>query len=120
MEVKFVKKVGAEKDMWKMVINVLQTMLPESKHLTTKELDVYAHVLSKDLIDKQFRQPQRDKNAKELGLNETAFAMHRSRIAKKGWIIDKRPDKYVSKLHKEVKSDKPREVNINIKLLIDD
>ena len=46
--------------------------------------------------------------------------MHRSRIAKKGWIIDKRPDKYVSKLHKEVKSDKPREININIKLLIDD
>ena len=115
MKIPFVKNVESKKEMYDIIINILQCFLPTSKKLTNKELEVFTYLLSKGDFHLQCKGNRRIVNSKELGLNETAFAMHRTRIAKKGWIEDSYPDKLVNKIAVKLE-DNPDEVEINIKL----
>lgn len=114
MNIPLVLKVDSKKNMYKHLISIIQCLLSEDRRLTTTEIEVLSHLLSKPQIHTQFNAKNRKLNLKELGLTDSAFAMQRARIAKKGWIVDKMPDKFIYKVYKE--SDKEIELNIKIKV----
>lgn len=116
MKIPFVKTVNNKQQLYETLLSVLQCFLPNSKKLTVKEIDIFSYLLSKGEFPKQLKGTNRMKNASALELSETAFAMHRSRIAKKGWINDSLPDRFVNNLSLKIENENPEEIEINIKL----
>lgn len=116
MKIPFVKTIQNKQQLYETLLSVLQCFLPNSKKLTVKEMEVFSYLLSKGEFPKQLKGTNRIKNASELELSETAFAMHRTRIAKKGWINDSLPDKFVNNLSLKVENENPEYIEINIKL----
>jgi len=114
MNIPLVVKVSSKKNLYKNLISIIQCLLSEDRRLTATEIDVLSHLLSKPQIHTQFNDKNRKLNIKELGLTDSAFAMQRARIAKKGWIVDKLPDKFIYKVYKEC--DNEIELSIKIKV----
>jgi hypothetical protein len=115
MKIPLVLKVSSKKDLYKRLVAIVQCLLPDERKLTTSEIDVFSHILAKSNFHSQFNDKNRKVNVKELALTDSAFAMHRARIAKKGWIVDKLPDKFIYKVYKEVDN----EIEFSIKIKID-
>ena len=98
-----VKRVNNEIDFWASFVSIIQSVLPSKRRLTGSELKVFSYVLAQDMNRDQFRGVAKNKTMENLKLNIHSLGMHRSNIAKKGWIVDKLPERFIRSVQKEMK-----------------
>lgn len=98
-----VKVLDSQKEFWSEFVSIIQSVLPFKRRLTPMELNVFSYVLSKDMNKDHFRGKYKDETMADLRLNIHNLGMHRSNIAKKGWIIDKLPERFIRNMQKEIK-----------------
>ena len=107
-------RCDTEFEFWKRFIEVLQLGLPTRNRLSPKEVRLMAYILSQPVYRDCFKLPYKTDTIAFMKMSYHNLHMYRHKIAKKGWISDKVPDKKLLDIQKQIKDKIANKLNLSV------